>query len=72
MSRVAPEATAFAHRDKQGMVLIAHSEPVSVDATSLDAHILHVFQSLLPYSNNDEYVSPNAQASIQQELRENR
>lgn len=51
MSRVAPEATAFAHRDKQGMVLIAHSEPVSVDATSLDAHMLHVFQALLPYSN---------------------
>jgi hypothetical protein len=51
MSRVAPEATAFAHRDKQGMVLIAHSEPVSVDATSLDAHMLHVFQALLPYTN---------------------
>ena len=52
MSRVAPDATAFAHRDKQGMVLIAHSEPVSVDATSLDAHMLHVFQALLLYSHS--------------------
>ncbi|HEY9623362.1 MAG TPA: FAD-binding oxidoreductase [Crinalium sp.] len=52
MSRVAPEATAFAHRDKQGMVLIANSAPVSVDGNSLNARTQHVFQALLPYSNS--------------------
>jgi hypothetical protein len=52
MSRVAPEATAFAHRDKQGMVLIANSAPVSADGNSLNARTQHVFQVLLPYSNS--------------------
>ncbi|HEY9641350.1 MAG TPA: FAD-dependent oxidoreductase, partial [Coleofasciculaceae cyanobacterium] len=52
MSRIAPEATAFAHRDKQGMVLIANSAPLSVDAASLNARTQHVFQALLPYSNS--------------------
>lgn len=51
MSRVAPDATAFAHRDKQGMVLITHFAPLSVDAASLDARTQQVFQALLPYAN---------------------
>jgi FAD/FMN-containing dehydrogenase len=51
MSRIAPDATAFAHRDKQGMILITHFAPLSADATSLDARTQHVFQALLPYAN---------------------
>ena len=51
MSRGAPDATAFAHRNKQGMVLITHFAPLSVDAASLDARTQHVFQALLPYAN---------------------
>jgi FAD/FMN-containing dehydrogenase len=52
MSRVAPEATAFAHRDKQGMVVITNFAPLSVDAASLNARTQDVFQALLPYSNS--------------------
>jgi FAD/FMN-containing dehydrogenase len=51
MSRVAPEATAFAHRDKQGMVLITHYGALSLDTASLHARTEQVFQSLLPYAN---------------------
>lgn len=51
MSRVAPDATAFAHRDKQGMVLISHFAPLSADAASLDARTQQVFRALLPYAN---------------------
>ncbi|MBW4623087.1 MAG: FAD-binding oxidoreductase [Cyanosarcina radialis HA8281-LM2] len=51
MSRVAPDATAFAHRDKQGMVLITHFAPLSADAASLAARTQHVFQALLPYGS---------------------
>lgn len=51
MSRVATDATAFAHRDKQGMVLITHFAPLSADAASLDARTQRVFQALLPYAN---------------------
>lgn len=51
MSRVAPEATAFAHRDKHGMVLITHFAPLSADAASLADRTQHVFQVLSPYAN---------------------
>lgn len=51
MSRVATDATAFAHRDKQGMVLITHFAPLSIDAANLDALTQQVFQALLPYAN---------------------
>ncbi|MBW4693802.1 MAG: FAD-binding oxidoreductase [Lyngbya sp. HA4199-MV5] len=51
MSRVAPDATAFAHRDKQGMVLITHFAPLSVDAASLHARTQQVFQALMPHAN---------------------
>lgn len=51
MSRVATDATAFAHRDKQGMVLITHFAPLLADAASLDARTQKVFQALLPYAN---------------------
>jgi FAD/FMN-containing dehydrogenase len=51
MSRVAPDATAFAHRDKQGIVLITHFAPLSADADSLAARTEQVFQALAPYAN---------------------
>jgi FAD/FMN-containing dehydrogenase len=51
MSRVAPEATAFAHRDKQGMVLITHYGALSLDAANLAARTQQVFQDLSPYAN---------------------
>lgn len=51
MSRVATDATAFAHRDKQGMVLITHFAPLSADAASLNAQTMRVFQALMPYAN---------------------
>ncbi|HEY9608595.1 BBE domain-containing protein [Allocoleopsis sp.] len=51
MSQVAPDATAFAHRDKQGMVMITHYGLLSADAASLDARTQRVFQALSPYAN---------------------
>lgn len=51
MSRVASDATAFAHRDKQGMVLVTHYAPLSADAASLNARTTRVFQALMPYTN---------------------
>lgn len=51
MSRVASDATAFAHRDKQGMVLVTHYAPLSADAASLNARTTRVFQALSPYAN---------------------
>lgn len=51
MSRVATDATAFAHRDKQGMVLVTHFGPLSADASSLNARTQRVFQALSPYAN---------------------
>jgi FAD/FMN-containing dehydrogenase len=51
MSRVAPEVTAFAHRDKQGMVLITHFGSLSINAASLAACTQQVFQALSPYAN---------------------
>lgn len=51
MSRIATDATAFAHRDKQGMVLITHFAPLSADAASLNARTQRVFQALSPYAN---------------------
>jgi FAD/FMN-containing dehydrogenase len=51
MSRIPIEATAFAHRDKQGMVLITHFAPLSADTASLHARTQHIFQALMPYAN---------------------
>jgi FAD/FMN-containing dehydrogenase len=51
MSRVAPEATAFAHRDKQGMVLITHYGALSLDAASLHTRTEQIFQALSPYAS---------------------
>jgi FAD/FMN-containing dehydrogenase len=51
MSRVAKEATAFAHRDKHGMVVITHFGALSIDAASLANLTQQVFQALSPYAN---------------------
>ena len=51
MSRVASNATAFAHRDKQGMMLVTNFGPPSADSADLDARTQRVFQALSPYAN---------------------
>lgn len=49
MRRVGNDATAFAHRDKQGMVLITHFGATSLDPADLDARSQHVYEALAPY-----------------------
>jgi FAD/FMN-containing dehydrogenase len=52
MSRVSADATAFAHRDKQAMVMVTHfGPPPSVDAADLHARTEHVWQALAPYAS---------------------
>jgi FAD/FMN-containing dehydrogenase len=51
MSRVAKDATAFAHRDKQGMVMVTNFGPPSADPADLHARTQRVFQALSPYAN---------------------
>jgi FAD/FMN-containing dehydrogenase len=51
MRRVGNDATAFAHRDAQGMVLVTHFGPVSLDAADLDARSQQVFAALAPYAS---------------------
>jgi FAD/FMN-containing dehydrogenase len=51
MSRVPKDATAFAHRDKEGMVLITHYGLLSADAVSLHARTEQIFEALSPYAN---------------------
>lgn len=40
MSRVANDATAFAHCDKQAMVMVTHFGPLSAYSTDLHARTL--------------------------------
>ncbi len=57
MSRVASDATAFAHRDKQAMVMVTHfGPPSSVDPVDLHARTEHVWQALAP-SASGAYVN---------------
>lgn len=51
MSRVPASATAFAHRDKQAMVMIASSVPVSADAELSRAPAERVWQAMRPYAD---------------------
>ena len=51
MSRVASDATAFSHRDKQGLVAIVNTGPVSANPAALEARTQHVFEALSPYAN---------------------
>lgn len=51
MSRVARDATAFAHRDAHGMVLVTHFGPPTLDPADLHARSQHVFAALAPYAS---------------------
>jgi FAD/FMN-containing dehydrogenase len=51
MSRVAKDATAFAHRDKEALVVVMHSAPPSADPADLRAHTEQVWQALAPYAS---------------------
>lgn len=51
MSRVERDATAFAHRDKQAIVMVTHFAPPSADPAGLHARSEHLWQGLSPYAN---------------------
>ena len=51
MSRVAADATAFAHRDKQGLVLVNHLGPTFADPAMLAGRTQHIWQALQPYAD---------------------
>jgi FAD/FMN-containing dehydrogenase len=51
MSRVESAATAFAHREKQAMLMISHYGPPTADARDLRARTEQVWQALAPYAN---------------------
>ncbi|GCE10002.1 FAD-binding oxidoreductase [Dictyobacter aurantiacus] len=51
MSRIKNDATAFAHRDKPGMVMVTLFGPTSHDAASLEARKQQFMQALSPYAN---------------------
>jgi FAD/FMN-containing dehydrogenase len=51
MSRVAADATAFAHRDKQAMVMVTNFGPASVDPAGLRARTQRIWQALWPYAD---------------------
>jgi FAD/FMN-containing dehydrogenase len=50
MSRVESDATAFAHRDKQGIVMVTNFGPPSADSAGLHARSEHLWQALSPYA----------------------
>lgn len=50
MSRVAPGATAFAHRDKQAMISVFNTEPKEETDMSRIALADHIWQALRPYT----------------------
>ena len=49
MSRVSADATAFAHRDAQAMIVVAHAGPRSANTASLHASIEQIWQRIRPY-----------------------
>ncbi len=51
MSRVPADATAFAHRDKQALVMVASSGQGSADAELCQARTEQVWQALRPYAD---------------------
>jgi FAD/FMN-containing dehydrogenase len=51
MSRVAPDATAFAHRDKQALVMATSFAPASTDPEPARARTDHIWQALRPYAS---------------------
>lgn len=50
MSRVEKDATAFAHRDKQGIVMITNFGPPPADPVELLARSECLWQALSPYA----------------------
>jgi FAD/FMN-containing dehydrogenase len=51
MRRVANDATAFAHRNAQGLILVTHFGPPVLDPARLDAGSQQVFEALVPYAS---------------------
>jgi len=51
MSRVAKDATAFAHRDKQALVMITNFAPASDDAEPSRARTEQIWQALQPFAS---------------------
>lgn len=50
MSRVPADATAFAHRDKQGILIVNHFGPLTFDSATLAASTKHIVQAVTPYA----------------------
>ena len=51
MSRVAKDATAFAHRDKQGLIMVTHFGPISADPIDLKSRTYQIDQVLSSYAS---------------------
>jgi len=51
MSRVAADATAFAHRDKQALVMATRFAPASTDPEPVRARTEQIWQALRPYAS---------------------
>jgi FAD/FMN-containing dehydrogenase len=49
MGRVPTDATAFAHRDAQVMIVVAHAGPTSANTACLHASMEHIWQAIRPY-----------------------
>ena len=51
MGRVSNDATAFAHRDKEGILVVDHFGPLSLDSAALEARTQKIVQAVAPYAN---------------------
>lgn len=51
MSRVERDATAFAHRDKQGVVMVTNFGPPFADSMGLQARSEYIWRALSPYAS---------------------
>ena len=51
MSRVATDATAFAHRDKQALVMATSFAPQAADAGPARVRTQQIWQALRPYAD---------------------
>lgn len=51
MSRVSNDATAFAHHDKQGILIVDHFGPLSLDSADLAARTQQIIQAVAPYAS---------------------
>ena len=50
MNRVATDATAFAHREAQAMIMVGHMGPKSANMACLHASMEQIWQAIRPYS----------------------